>query len=149
MNKKNRIENDLKKEKDRQKYEVGRIVTVLQNNHARAKDLLKNIESYLTKWQYAYEYYEDVCRYCLQKYREQNQAVRTETSPKHFNTKFSFSNSSPKFKNNNTENTKMLRGVTKYVDQIGNHRTSVENEIIRNFEIAINKFLVIESKNKL
>ena len=47
------------------------------------------------------------------------------------------------------KNKEILKKTSIYVDQIGKNLTKAKNEIVNNYEIARDKFRVIEQKNKL
>ena len=51
--------------------------------------------------------------------------------------------------NNVKNNKEILKKTSRYVDQIGSHLTKAKSEITSNYESAIDRFRVIEKKNKL
>ena len=147
---KSRIEQRLDNMKNEETKKIEGLVRKLQNQHALAISYLKDEQAYLTKWQFAYEYYQLVCTFLLKTYRQSNQAHRTEDAPDYFlEERFTFENTNPEFVNNIDEYEKILKQVTIYVDQIGNHLAEIEKDIINHYENALNRFSVIKDENKL
>lgn len=148
INTKEEIESSIIDTKDQQIKSINKISDELTLQHNVAAGIVKDEESYLVKWKNAFEYIETACRFCVTKYRENNESQRPTEKIKCFKHPFKFDENYT-FENNIEENKKILKEVTVFVDQIGKHRTEAEKEIINNYEVARDRFKVIEQNNKL
>ena len=84
----------------------------------------------------------------MRDYQQNNESARTKSKPKYFNKLFKFDDNFT-LENNVKKNKEILKKTSRYVDQIGSHLTKAKSEITNNYESAIDRFRVIEKKNKL
>ena len=147
-NTKTKIEEELDKIQKSQIREVSKLSDDLTVNHNISKSIIADEESYLSKLQNSHGYLEKACNVCLREYQQNNESARTKSKPKYFNKSFKFDDNFT-LANNVKNNKEILKKTSRYVDQIGSHLTNAKSEITSNYESAIDRFRVIEKKNKL
>ena len=147
-NTKTKIEKELDKIQKDQIREVSKLSDDLTVNHNISKSIIADEESYLSKLKNSHGYLEKACNVCLREYQQNNESARTKSKPKYFNKPFKFDDNFT-LENNVKNNKEILKKTSRYVDQIGSHLTKAKSEITSNYESAIDRFRVIEKKNKL
>lgn len=146
---KNIVEDELDDVKNKQIQEVSNLSEKLTVNYNMSKSIVNEEENYIKKLKNSYDYLEKACNFCLRKYQEHNEAFRPKAAtPKYFFKKFEFDRNLI-LENDVKKNKEILKKTSIYVDQIGKNLTKAKNEIVNNYEIARDKFRVIEQKNKL
>ena len=147
-NTKTKIEEELDKIQKSQIREVSKLSDDLTVNHNISKSIIADEESYLSKLKNSHGYLEKACNVCLREYQQNNESARTKSKPRYFNKSFKFEDNFT-LENNVKNNKEILKKTSRYVDQIGSHLTNAKSEITTNYESAIDRFRVIEKKNKL
>ena len=142
------IEEELDETQKSQIREVSKLSDELTVNHNMSKSIIADEESYLSKLKNSHGYLEKACNVCLREYQQNNESARTKSKPKYFNKSFKFEDNFT-LENNVKNNKEILKKTSRYVDQIGSHLTKAKGEITSNYESAIDRFRVIEKKNKL
>ena len=134
--------------KNKQIKDVSNLSEKLTINYNMSKSIINEEENYIKKLKNSYDYLEQACNFCLTKYQEHNEASRSKAKPKYFSKKFKFDKNLI-LENDVKKNKEILKKTSTYIDQIGVNLTKAKNEIVNNYEIARDRFRVIEQKNKL
>lgn len=145
---KNLVEDELDSMKNKQIKDVSNLSEKLTINYNMSKSIINEEENYIKKLKNSYDYLEQACNFCLTKYQEHNEASRSKAKPKYFSKKFKFDKNLI-LENDVKKNKEILKKTSTYIDQIGVNLTKAKNEIVNNYEIARDRFRVIEQKNKL